>query len=391
MKPFDPSRCDLCGHSVATEVVRSNGKSMRSDWVPIPFYLVKVACQRCGLVRNGMAQTEFETHYQESYETEKLGEHLFYTADGPKPRSQVMADWLVAHAGQVWEEAHTALEVGAGAGALMQTLHRRFSRLQISGLELNQAVAAAGQGKGLEITSTPLETLPPGQFDIIYCIAVLEHVPSPTDFLQQLRQRLHSGGHLFLVQPTQDVKSYDILFADHVHHFSTPHLAQWARKTGYTEQFRTVGHPLMPNFSLHIWQAAGVDPVFSWQGGAVKSLAPAAAAETFQNMRTLDDKLTQTSENETLAVFGVSEVYWLTQAYSTLSNFPVAFGLDDHPERHNPGRFAFPIITPEAAASEGISEALLTMNTLYYPLAIARLEKLGIRAYPILTSRKEQA
>ena len=84
--------------------------------------------------------------------------------------------------------------------------------------------------------------------------------------MTELRKRLRPGGLLYLCQPTQDVPSYDVFFVDHLHHFGTDHLRAYAGRCGFRELGFVVGHGWMPNFSLHLWQAAEPDGDFAWHG-----------------------------------------------------------------------------------------------------------------------------
>jgi hypothetical protein len=44
------------------------------------------------------------------------------------------------------------------------------------------------------------------------------------------------------------------------------------------------------------------------------------------------------------------------------------------------------VVTPEIAPSLGVTDALLTMNVVHYPVAAARLERLGICSHPVLSA-----
>jgi hypothetical protein len=85
-----------------------------------------------------------------------------------------------------------------------------------SGFELHEHRAAAARRVGYDVTSDPRQ-IPDRDLDLIWSIAVLEHVASPSRFSRR--------GTLVLAVPTQDVPSTDLLFIDHLWHFHTPHMS----------------------------------------------------------------------------------------------------------------------------------------------------------------------
>jgi SAM-dependent methyltransferase len=377
--------CDLCGGRVFETVVQSErARAMRSDRMTVDEPLRKAACRRCGLVRSAVRDRDGDVDdlYRELYEG-NCGEHTFHAAAGPIGRSAAIADWMLAHTpGALWEGPLAALEVGAGAGLLLRELQHRFPRKRLVGVEPGVGAAAEGRARGSDIRPS-LDGVPAA--DIAWAIAVLEHVPSPTSFLRRIRSCLAPGGMLMLIQPSADVPSYDVLFLDHLHHFGRAHLAAYARKCGFTEVCSTLGHPLMPNFSLHVWRAdAGAEP-FEWTHPPAVLHCGTSARGVLAAMKRLDRLLERlASERRRVAAFGVREVFALARAYSCLESFPLTCGFDDHPAELAPARFPFPIVPPEAAADFGVTDALLTMNTIYYRQARQRCASLDLVCHPVL-------
>ena len=362
---------------------------MRSDRAISVQDLVKVTCSQCGLVRNGIVVegTTLSDYYTEQYtlSTQPV-EHYFYTPQGPVSRSAMIADWLVQSMGsQRWRPGYRCLEVGAGSGALMNEFVQRFPEILFEGIELNKEAAELGRQRGLNITQGNFDVLGSQQFDIIYSIAVLEHVPSPTEFLRDIHAHLRLGGWLFLCQPTQDVSSYDVFFVDHLHHFGTEHLSHYARKCGFREQGFCVGQTWMPNFSLHLWQATNVQSDFQWYGAPGYTTCAETVGATLEDIARLDRTLHDLRQSQ-VAVFGLNEVYWLARAYTSLGDFPVVCGLDDTPDKPEYLRLGFPVVRPEECTLYGVRDVILTMNKVYYAQVEQRMQALGLVAYPFLNS-----
>jgi SAM-dependent methyltransferase len=383
---YNPRSCDLCGGVAADVVVSStSGRIVRSDRVILAGHLSKLGCARCGLVRAGDQEfgADLASYYTDSYDP-GAPDHLFYTLDGPVTRSSIFADWMISATGiDVWTGRPIVAEVGAGSGHLLSELSRRFPDGRFIAVEPGRDAAARTAALGFEV-SRDVEGVLPGSCDVVVAAAVLEHVASPTRFLNSLRTRLRPGGTLILTQPTQDVASYDVLFADHLHHFGRAHLAGYARKCGFHEKRSQVGHWLMPNFSLHVWQAAERSNE-SWQGAPAATLSAASAARVMADLARLDTFLDRCArEGRRLATFGLHEAFAIALAYSGLGGFPLVCGLDDEPDKR--GRFDFPVVRPEEAPAFGVTDALLTMNALHYPVATRRLDRSHIRSHPVLSA-----
>lgn len=398
---FDPAVCDLCGSPSSRSIVHSRtGRALRSDRVLLPQRLHKIECTSCGLVRSGdaMAPAALGEVYVDEYSlSTEWEDHVFYTPSGPLRRSVAFAEWLERAVGRYrWEQARRVLEIGAGAGALLAELAGRFPGSSFEGVEVNRAAAEMARRTGLPVAGDLDEVQ--GPFDLVYAVAVIEHVPSPARFLAEVRELLAPGGLLYLCQPTQDVASSDLFFVDHLHHFASEHLRAYAVRAGFKEVALVVGHEVMPNFSLHVWRAVDAAPAcgesgtapggsgLNWVGRPVITTCGRSGQQFEADMARLDATLADLrDQGRPLAAFGVNEAFWLTCAYSSLGEAPIMCGLDDRPGQQHHARLTFPVVPPDACAAFGVRDVLLTMNALYYPLAIRRVEALGLRPIPVFT------
>ena len=101
-------------------------------------------------------------------------------------------------------EGKTALDVGCGAGLLAEPLARLGAK--VTGLDATPELIevarehAAGQGLDIDYRAGELAELE-GQFDLITCMEVIEHVANPAAFVKSLATRLAPGGLLILSTP----------------------------------------------------------------------------------------------------------------------------------------------------------------------------------------------
>jgi len=105
----------------------------------------------------------------------------------------------------------TALDVGCGAGLLCEPLARMGA--DVTGVDAaaeNTAAATAhAEGAGLEIDYQhgELAALGLGQFDLVTCLEVIEHVADKHAFLSSHTQRLAPDGLMVLSTPNKTAQS----------------------------------------------------------------------------------------------------------------------------------------------------------------------------------------
>ncbi|HUT13391.1 MAG TPA: class I SAM-dependent methyltransferase [Thermoguttaceae bacterium] len=384
---YDPATCDLCGseeHEVLIDL--RTGRAMYSDRRIVDADLKKLTCKRCGLVRSGEAPPSLEEHYAENYTLNTEAEDQpFYTGQGSISRSEVICDWLISSMGpHRWQSGMRCLEIGSGSGMILREFIKRFPEVDFEGIELNRHAVALARQQELPVRRSTLGDFQGGPYDTVFAVAVLEHVPSPSGFLREIHDRLRPGGLLFLCQPTQEVESHDVLFADHLHHFGTEHLRQYARKCGFRELGSVVGHRWIPTFSVHLWEAAQPDDAFAWIGPPGYTACASSISGLLADLRRLDETLAGLqSRQRPVAVFGLNEFYALARTYSRLGGFPIVCGLDDSPQRPELAQWGFPVVAPERCPEFSVRDVILTMNKIYYPQVRCRLEKLGLVVHPV--------
>ena len=119
-------------------------------------------------------------------------------------RDQIDQHWQCDECRRTPLESKSALDVGCGAGLLAEPLARLGAT--VTGLDAAPeliAVArehAAAQGLEIDYRAGELAELE-GQFDLITCMEVIEHVADPATFVQSLAKRLAPGGLLILSTP----------------------------------------------------------------------------------------------------------------------------------------------------------------------------------------------
>ena len=119
----------------------------------------------------------------------------------------------------------TVLDVGCGGGILSESMAQRGAT--VMGIDMGEAPLSVARLHLLEseleidyrqITAEQLAEEMPGQFDVVTCLEMLEHVPDPASVIRACSQLVKPGGHVFFSTINRNPKSYAfaILGAEYV-------------------------------------------------------------------------------------------------------------------------------------------------------------------------------
>jgi SAM-dependent methyltransferase len=345
------NRCDLCGSGDARTLLRVTGRSLTSDSRPVALDIEKAECRQCGLVRSGrpFSAEELVAHYRDAYVLAThadVGEPLLPRDGELVPRSQVFFEWIVdALARGGVTNPRSLTEIGCGEGRLLRRMADRWPAAQATGLELSPSAVDAARRRGLSIALDGFEALA-GRQDLVYAVAVLEHLPSPRAFFARAAEALTDGGVLVVTQPAQDQPSSDVFFVDHLWHFAAAHVEALAATAGLAP-IAVASNPATPTFSLHVFAHAdaGAQAVL-WP---IPHAVERAIAEWQGRFRRLDAWLDARGDRP-LAVWGVGQTFDLLRAYTQLGEAEIVAGIEDNVARFPAGTRPFPVLSPGAAA-----------------------------------------
>jgi 2-polyprenyl-6-hydroxyphenyl methylase/3-demethylubiquinone-9 3-methyltransferase len=110
------------------------------------------------------------------------------------------------------------LDVGCGGGILCEAMAQRGA--QVSGIDMAESPLAVAELHKLEsgvevkyqrLTAEELAEQEAGQYDIVTCLEMLEHVPDPASVISACAKLAKPGGHLYFSTINRNPKAY--LFA----------------------------------------------------------------------------------------------------------------------------------------------------------------------------------
>jgi 2-polyprenyl-6-hydroxyphenyl methylase/3-demethylubiquinone-9 3-methyltransferase len=119
-------------------------------------------------------------------------------------RDQVDQHWQCDECSRTPLEGKAALDVGCGAGLLAEPLARLGAK--VTGLDASPELIAVAQEHArtgsldIDYRAGELSELE-GQFDLVTCMEVIEHVADPAVFVRALAKRLAPDGLLILSTP----------------------------------------------------------------------------------------------------------------------------------------------------------------------------------------------
>ncbi|MCO7245199.1 bifunctional 2-polyprenyl-6-hydroxyphenol methylase/3-demethylubiquinol 3-O-methyltransferase UbiG [Halomonas sp. Mc5H-6] len=179
-------------------------------------------------------------------------------------------DFIDARAGLAGKKV---LDVGCGGGILSEAMARRGA--QVTGIDLGEAplgvarLHAEEQGVAVDYRNISVEALADeqaGQYDVVTCMEMLEHVPDPASVVRACAALVRQGGYVFFSTLNRTPKAYAfaILGAEYVlkllprgtHDYAKfirpSEMASWNRQNGLEvrEQIGLTYNPLTRRYRL---------------------------------------------------------------------------------------------------------------------------------------------
>ncbi len=152
-------------------------------------------CSKCdflGLYEN--LQSELDKYFSESKALSTYAQNVLLQAGERK--AKIFAP-LARKIKDAVPEALDILEIGCGAGLLLDELSLSFPNANIFGLESHTETAEIGVSRGLKVENIKFEDFnTERKFDVIVFWAVLDHIGDPKAFLKRCFNLLKHGGML---------------------------------------------------------------------------------------------------------------------------------------------------------------------------------------------------
>ena len=202
-------------------------------------------------------QTDENVDLSEIAKFEKLASRWWDPHSEFKPLHDInplRAGWIDQHANV---KHKTVLDVGCGGGLLCEALAHRGA--VVTGIDMGEAPLSVARLHQLESgvtvdyqrsTAESMAERRAGEFEIVTCLEMLEHVPDPATVIQACADLCRSGGDLFFSTINRNPKSFlfAIIGAEYIlnllprgtHEYDKfikpSELARWIREAGLDMQ-----------------------------------------------------------------------------------------------------------------------------------------------------------
>lgn len=230
--------CDLCGSSETRPVLTSANLDG-----PL------VCCIDCGFHYVSVRSAQLVFGQESSYETaERIRDanvnFVPLAREEERRLNELNARWRLAMICGI-QDGGRLLEVGCGRGEFLKVARDLFDA---SGVEPNPELAADARREAL-IYEGLIGDAPWSNFDVVTSFHVIEHVDSPSKFIEEIAKRLRPGGLLALETPDIGSLPYRLMKArwrqfipEHYYFFDRKTLCRLLRDNGFeVRQITRVG------------------------------------------------------------------------------------------------------------------------------------------------------
>jgi SAM-dependent methyltransferase len=196
-------------------------------------------CAQCGLLSSVPVPTaeQIENHYKQKFLAGNYETARRHAAQYRRVHEQ-LADFMGGKPGD------RVLDVGCFTGELLSILSSRGA--EVHGLELQaEAVAIANERLPGRVYQADVfgTNFPPGPYDVVTMMGVIEHVTDPAAFVRRAYSLLRPGGRLFLQTPDSGSLIARLARAhwpplapvEHIHLFSRPALRELLSRCGFSD------------------------------------------------------------------------------------------------------------------------------------------------------------
>lgn len=368
--------CQICGASALVEIEGFSALwRVASDCTPFRQGGRLSVCDACDAVQKisddrwfaeiGEIYRKYDIYHQSGGVEQSVFDSM---AGRPKRRSVVLAE-RVAGALNLTPSGRL-LDFGCGNGAMLAAFSEVRPQWSLFGLELDDR--NLGRHKQIPgfcglYTGAPEEV--PGHFDLITLSHSLEHTPAPGAVLRSLREKLATGGRLFVQVPNAGQNPFDLVVADHLCHFTADTLVHLVTRSGFLVE-RVDTDWVTKEISL---LASPADAPSADQRRAEQRLTVDGVRERVGWLEAVVDGARRAAAEERFGLFGTSiSATWL---FGQLAD-DVEFFVDEDPARAGGHHMQRPIWRPdEAPANAAVYLALVP--------AVAQAVRDRLRALPL--------
>jgi SAM-dependent methyltransferase len=298
----NPIYCRFCNSSQVTQLPSPCQQSMRSDGLILSEPLLKFNCLNCGTILGKNSQSERK--YQRSNGNSR------FCLDRHK---KVATGLLTCFESLSKKIDLKIIEIGAANFYTSLTLKNLKPSYEITALERHPENIPITHD--IEIVEEDFFKYQPNRkFDLCFSNQVIEHFDDPILFLTEAKKLINEGGFLVACCPTFAVASNELLFTDHITHFTHDTMAICASKAGLELANESVSEwdPLTHVYTFrHLKATKNKGSLFSNHESLIQ-----ARKNLLSAWRDEDAKISKSLSNyQSINIYGAGEFTQLIRAY----------------------------------------------------------------------------
>jgi 2-polyprenyl-3-methyl-5-hydroxy-6-metoxy-1,4-benzoquinol methylase len=310
--------CKICGSPDFQDILKFDTLFF-SDGNKSNEKLIKEECQKCGTIRTKL-KMNLEEFYLKNYQPSRNIDTVALVDNEAINRSKFIYDWIKdLIPKKLFQETKTVLEIGCGQGFLLD----KFDIKEKYGIEPSQEASNLAS-KIASIRNIGYEQINDNEkYDLVFSYCVIEHVENPNNFIQKNYQILNGGGIMCVALPIQDKFNYDLVFADHIHHFEDKNFKILLNNNGFEVINFELGRGSYFNIGMYICQKKefAINRKFSF----IKNKNINHVEQIFENINAIIEKY----KNNQIFAFGYGEIAKTILPYTDLSS-TISYYIDDY-------------------------------------------------------------
>lgn len=214
--------CCICNNKKFKSISLELGGSISSDERYIQKSVAYFYCEKCGYIfSTPESRVNIDDFYQKDYQflLESEEQEPLFIDNGLK-YSEILFNIISPYITNIYG---TFIDIGAGKGNFVEAVHRNIKTLEISAVEPSSAFSHLNRKTFLHgcLNSFFHSTDYEGKtFDYLSLIGVLEHVPNPYEFLEDVKKIMHDNSLLLIEVPNFINNPADIMIIDHLSKFT---------------------------------------------------------------------------------------------------------------------------------------------------------------------------
>jgi len=245
--------CSVCRNLSFREVFYFKDGYM-SDGAKVGHPLIKEECTVCGTVRT-KANINWNEFYENTYSPSRNIDTVVLDKNEREiTRSEFVHQWMVSLLNEAeGTDISSVLEIGCGQGYLLEKLEIRNK----FGVEASKQASEIA-GKVANVRNIMFEKIDDlERYDLVVSYCVIEHLEEPEALLKKSFNILNDEGIMLIALPVQDRFNYDLLFIDHLYHFSHRNFEKLLKSNGFDILNYELGRDSYSNIGMYICRKNG--------------------------------------------------------------------------------------------------------------------------------------